>query len=512
MPSENTKRIAKNTLMLYFRMLFLMIITLYTSRIKLQALGVEDFGILNVVGGFVVMFAVVSKSLSSAASRFLNFEMGKGKNGRLSTVFSTILVIHIALAVIIAILTEGLGVWFVNNKMVIPHERLGAANWVFQFSVLTFCFNLITVPYNATIIAHEQMKIYAYIGLLEGVVKLLICYLILISPIDRLVFYSFLMFLLQFIVRNIYRLYCRKHYPETKQGIVYDKTLLKEVFSFAGWNTIGASANILRNQGISILLNLFGGPVINAARGVANQVLHAIEGFVSNFLVAINPQITKSYARGDRNYMIMLVFRSSRLSYFMMLLLGLPIFLNTDYILRLWLKTVPEYSVIFVQLTLIFHMIEVISRPLVTVQLATGNIRNYQLIVGGLSLMNLPVSYVLLKLGAIPEVVYFVAITLSVCMLIARLIMLRKMIDFDVLSFIKNVIINVLIVTVVSAPLPWLLSKHMDESFLSLCIVTAACLLISGLTVYFIGFTKDERTLAVKAMNRITRRIKDRNK
>lgn len=512
MPSENTKRIAKNTLMLYFRMLFLMVITLYTSRVKLQALGVEDFGILNVVAGFVVMFAVVSKSLSSAASRFLNFEMGKGEKGRLSTVFSTILVIHLVLAVVIAILAEGFGIWFVNHKMVIPPERLGAANWVFQFSVLTFCFNLITVPYNATIIAHEQMKIYAYIGLLEGVVKLLICYLILISPIDRLVFYSFLMFLLQFAVRNIYRLYCRKHYPETKQKIVYDKSLLKEVFGFAGWNTIGASANILRNQGITILLNLFGGPIINAARGVANQVLHAIEGFVSNFLVAINPQITKSYARDDRRYMMMLVYRSSRLSYFMMLLLGLPIFFNTEYILRLWLKTVPDYSVVFVQLTLIFHMIEVISRPLVTVQLATGNIRNYQLIVGGLSLLNLPISYVLLKFGAIPEVVYFVAISLSVCMLVARLIMLRKMIRFDVWSFVKKVVINVLVVTAVSVPIPWLLCHYLKESFASLCIVTLACLLVSGLAVYYIGFTKDERQLTVKAVHRIVEKMKKRKK
>lgn len=491
--SANNKRIAKNTLVLYVRMLFLMAISLYTSRVILQALGVEDFGIYNVVGGFVALFAVLSKSLSGAASRFLNFEMGRKNDERLSLVFSTTLNIQIILALIIVLLAEIFGLWFINNKMVIPYDRLYAANWVFQFSVLTFCFNLIMIPYHAAIIAHERMGVFAYISIFEGVAKLTICYLVMISPIDRLVFYSILMFGIQFIVIGMNQVYCKHHFLECRFMLIYDKPLLKEIFSYATWNMIGSSAAILRNQGGNVLINLFGGPVVNASRAISNQVLHAVRGFVDNFMIALKPQITKSYASGDWNYMMKLVYQGSRLSYYMLLVLCLPIFVNTDYLLHLWLQTVPDHSVSFVQLTLIFTMIESISSTLITAQLATGKIRNYQIIVGGIQMLNLPVSYVILKMGGVPETILYVAIFFSVCCLLARLYMLRSMIPFSAFDFLKYVVWKIIIVSLFATVIPFLLNMVLSKSLLTFLFVSLLCILCAILSVLYVGCNYRER-------------------
>lgn len=491
--SVNNKRIAKNTLVLYVRMLFLMAISLYTSRVILQALGVEDFGVYNVVGGFVALFGILSKSLSSAASRFLNFTMGRGDKEQLADVFSTTFFIHAVLAVMIAILAEFVGVWFVNEKMVISPERLMAANWVFQFSVLTFCLNLITVPYHAAIIAHERMSVFAYISIFEGGGKLLICYLVMVSPIDRLVCYAILMLLIHvgIIFMNIW--YCRRHFEECLLRSVYNKSLLKEIFCFASWNMIGSSSAILRNQGNNILINLFFGPVVNAARAVANQVLHAVNSFVENFYIALKPQITQSYANGNRSYMMTLIFQGSRLAYYMLLLLCMPILMNTDYLLHLWLKTVPDNSVLFVQLTLVFTMIESISSPLITAQLATGKIRNYQLVVGGLQILNVPFSYVLLKLGGSPETILYVAILISVICLCTRLYMLRTDIHLNVRLFVVKVLLNIFIVSIVSVIIPILLQLILKESFMSFVLLSFACLISTAFSIFFVGCNKSER-------------------
>lgn len=491
--SANSKRIAKNTLVLYVRMLFLMAISLYTSRVILQALGVDDFGIYNVVGGFVALFAVLSKSLSSAASRFLNFTMGRGDKEKLADVFSTTFIIHAALAVIIAILAGFIGLWFVNEKMVISPDRLEAANWVFLFSVLTFSLNLVTVPYHAAIIAHERMSVFAYISIFEGVGKLLICYLVMVSPIDRLICYAILMFLIHVGITFMNIWYCRGHFEECILRSVYDKSLLKEIFGFASWNMIGSSSAILRNQGGNILLNLFFGPVVNAARAVANQVLHAVHAFVDNFFMALKPQITQSYAKGDWEYMMTLIYKGSRFSYYLLLVLCLPILLNTDYLLHLWLKKVPDHSSLFVQLTLVFTMLESISSPLITAQQATGKIRDYQLVVGGLQIMNLPVSYVLLKMGGVPETILYVAIFLSICCLCARLYMLRKGIRLNVGDFVNRVIINALAVSVVALIVPCILLFMFKESLLSFFIITMASLLCSTCSILYIGCKKEER-------------------
>ena len=493
--TANNKRIAKNTLVLYVRMLFLMAIGFYTSRVILEALGVEDFGIYNVVGGFVALFAILSRSLSGAASRFLNFEMGRGNTEKLSKVFSTTVSIQIFLALIIAIIAEIFGMWFVNNKMVIPPDRLYATNWVFQFSVLTFCANLLMVPYHAAIIAHERMNVFAYISIFEGIAKLLICFFLYVSPTDKLILYCILMFLIQVVVCLANYIYCIRKFKECKYHFVKDKSLILQIFSYATWNTIGTSSAILRNQGGNVLINLFAGPTVNAARAVANQVLHAVHGFVENFLVALKPQITKSYASGDRDYMMMLIYQGSRLSFYMLLLLCLPILINTEYLLHLWLKTVPDHSVLFVQLTLVFSMIESISNPLITAQLATGKIRDYQLVVGGLQMMNFPVSYVCLKLGAIPETILIVAIVIGVLCLFFRLWMLRKMISINIGDFANKVLLNCICVTIVSIILPFFIRQNMPESFLALIIITLISLMCSTISILFVGCQKSERQL-----------------
>lgn len=504
---QNNKRIAKNTLLLYVRMFFMMAVSLYTSRVVLNALGVEDFGIYNVVGGVVAMFSMLSGSLSAAISRFITYELGKGNQEKLTSIFSSAVTIQLGLGLVILLVAEAVGVWFLNVKMNIPEERIVAANWVFQLSILTFIINLVSIPYNAAIIAHEKMSAFAYISIVLAVGKLIIAYLVIVSPIDTLIFYASLMCALAIIVRFIYGSYCKCHFLECTYHFIWDKNLLKQMFGFAGWNFIGASSAVLRDQGGNIVINLFCGPTVNAARGIASQVNNAINGFVINFMMALNPQITKSYASGDRDYMMRLIYQGARLSFYMLLLLSLPVLINTHYILVLWLKIVPEHAVNFVQLILIFAMCESISQPLITAMLATGKIRNYQLIVGGLQILNLPVSYVLLRLGCFPETVMIVAIVLSLACLLARLILLRKMIGLSARKYIKKVCLNILIVTVISAILPALVSWYADETFLNfllICLLALTCTLFS---VFFVGCNKDERSFVFSKIQSLKQRF-----
>lgn len=493
--SENSKRIAKNTLLLYFRMLLTMMVSLYTSRVVLQALGVEDYGIYNVVGGVVAMFSMLSGSLSAAISRFIAFELGRNNLDNLKKVFSSAVTIQIALSFIIVLLAETIGLWFLNNKMVIPDERMIAANWVYQFSIFTFAVNLISIPYNATIIAHEKMSAFAYISILEVIGKLVVAFTIVIFPVDKLIYYGFLLMLIALIICSVYGYYCKRHFNECTYQFIFDKLLLKQMFGFAGWNFIGASSAVLRDQGGNIVMNLFCGPVVNAARGIAMQVNHAIHGFVANFMTALNPQITKSYASGNHDYMMMLIFQGARLSFYMLLILSLPVIINAQYILQLWLGVVPEHTALFVQLILIFAMSESISSPLITAMLATGKIRNYQLIVGGLQMMNLPVSYFCLKAGLIPETVIIVAIIISQCCLAARLILLRKMIQLPVSQYLKKVYLNVIVVSFIAVMVPSLIHHYTTCNLLQFIVNCIICLISTVIVIYFIGCTKQERHL-----------------
>lgn len=491
--SNNNKRIAKNTLLLYFRMLFMMIVSLYTSRVILNALGVEDFGIYNVVGGVVAMFTVISGSLSAAISRFITYELGKGDRSKLNHIFSASVSIQLFLSLIIVVLIESIGVWFLNAKMTIPEDRMMAANWVLQFSIITFIINLISVPYNAAIIAHERMSAFAYISILEVVCKLGIAFFITLSPIDNLIFYAILTCGVSLLIRFTYGNYCKKHFTECHFHFYWDKSLLKRMFSFAGWNFIGSSASILRDQGVNVVLNLYCGPVVNAARGISMQVNNAIMGFVNNFMIALNPQITKSYASGNYKYMMELIYQGSRLSFYMLLVLSMPIIINTEFLLHIWLKIVPNYTVCFVQLTLILAMVESISNPLVTAMLATGKIRNYQIIVGGLNLMNFPLSYMLLNFGFSPYSTLVLAIIIALGCLMLRLWLLRGMIGLSALKFVKSVLINVLIVAILASIIPLLYHIYIVLNIYTFLANVFVCLVSSVLTILYIGCSSQER-------------------
>lgn len=505
--TENNKRIAKNTLLLYFRMLFLMAVSLYTSRVVLNALGVEDFGIYNVVGGVVAMFSVLSGSLSAAISRFITYELGKGNQENLNKIFSSAVTIQLILSGIIILLAETIGMWFLNAKMNIPEVRMEAANWVFQFSILTFAINLISIPYNASIIAHEKMSAFAYISILEAVGKLTIAYLITIAPIDKLIFYAILMCVVALVVRFTYGNYCKRHFSECTYHFVWDKQLLKQMFGFAGWNFIGASSAVLRDQGGNVVINLFCGPAVNAARGIASQVNNAVNQFVVNFMTTLNPQITKSYAAGNKEYMMTLIFQGARLSFYMLLLLSLPILVNTHYILVLWLKIVPEHAVFFVQLILIFALSESISQPLITAMLATGKIRNYQIIVGGLQMMNLPISYILLRLGYFPEVVIVIAICISQCCLAARLILLRGMIGLSITKYLKNIYLNIIIVSIIAVILPLISAYYIKESFINFILISLIAIICTLSSIYFIGCNNQEREFIHQKLGTIKSKI-----
>ena len=507
--SENTKRIAKNTLMLYGRMLFSMVVSLYTSRVVLNTLGVVDYGIYGVVGGFVSMFSLISSSLSSAVSRFLTFELGRGDQDRLNKAFSTSLLIHIVLAIAVLVIAETVGVWFVNNKMTIPSDRLYAANWVFQASIFSFMFGLFSVPYNASIVSHEKMSAFAYIGILDTVLKLLIVLFIAYSHwhFDKLIVYAMLLVVVSITLQCIYLVYCRKHFEECRLRISFDKGFWKEISSFAGWNFIGCTAGLLKEQGINVLLNIFVGPILNAARGIASTVNGAVVTFVNGFMTALNPQITKSYASSDYEYTFSLVKRGARFSFYILLLFGLPIILEGDFILTLWLGQYPEHSLNFVRLVLLLSLVETLSNTLITLQLATGNIRNYQIFVGGTLLLNFPLSYMFLKHEYPPEYVYIVAVLVSFICLFLRLFFLRKMASLSIKGYLKEVLFNVIVVFILALVIPLIVHLIMGGGWLRFLIVSIVSIICSIISILFVGCSKVERNFLIVKLRSILTRL-----
>lgn len=508
---ENTKRIAKNTLMLYIRMLFGMLVSLYTSRVILQALGVEDYGIYNVVGGFVAMFSMISLSLSSATSRFLTFELGRRDIEKLKKVFSTSLYIHMSLAVIIVLLSESFGLWFLNTRLTIPPERIYAANWVFHASILSFVFGLLSVPFNASIISHERMDIFAYIGILDIILRLLAVLFIAYSSCihDRLIVYSSLLVLISISIQIFYMWFCRTHFAECKDIKYFSKECFREMSSFATWNFIGCTAGLLKDQGVNILLNIFFGPVLNAARGIASTVNNAISSFANNFMTALNPQITKSYASGDYDYMNSLVERGSRFSFYIMFIFILPVMLETEFILNLWLGSYPEYTISFVRLVLVVSAIDILSNTLINLQSATGRIRNYQIAVGGMLMMNFPLSYICLKLEFSPLSVYFVAIVVALSCFILRLIFLRRMVNkFSMSVYLKNVLLNVLKVVVIASFIPVIVSLIMKDGWSRVFILIPLSLLCAIISIYNFGCSSSERTFISEKLSLVCKKLR----
>lgn len=491
--SANNKRIAKNTLILYVRMLFLMAISLYTSRVILRALGIDDYGIYNVVGGFVSMFSVLRSGLTSATQRFITYDLGKGDKKELRKTFSTCVTIFVLISLLILTIAEIGGIWFLSNKLVIPEERMTAANWVFQLSLLTLVIHLLSNPYNALIIAHEKMNAFAYISIYEGVAKLLVAYAITYTTYDRLVLYSILLCLIQFTMRIFYGIYCKRNFQESKLLFYWNWGKIKEIYSFTGWAMFGGLAHIGFTQGLNVLLNMFFNPAVNAARGISVQIQHVVNNFVNNFQTAVNPQIIKSYAHGDKSQVYKLIYASSKYSYFLLLLLSLPIMIESDQILGLWLVEVPEYTAIFFRLIIITTAIDCISNPIMRAVDATGIIRNYQIVVGGLLLLIVPVSYIVLRLGAPPYSVFLVHIILGVLAFLARLYMAKSLIGISALTFLRKVLMRCFIVTILSVVAPLLLYFSYSTSFTRLFFLVLFSLISVVFSIYVIGLESGER-------------------
>ena len=505
--SANNKRIAKNTLMLYIRMLFTMGVSLFTSRVILQSLGVEDYGIYNVVGGFVTMFTFLNGGMVASTQRYLNFEIGKGDKEKLSRVFSTSLQIHGIIALIIIILSETVGLWFLYEKLVIPDERMNAAFWVYQCSIIACVVNIMSVPYNADIVAHEKMSAFAYISILEVSLKLFIVYLLYISPWDRLIVYAILLLAVQLLIRWIYASYCNRCFPESHYHHHVDKSLLKEMSSFAGWGMFGGLANVLYSQGLNILLNLFFGPVVNAARGIAVQVQSAVHGFVGNFQMALNPQITKNYAAGNFPQMHSLIFRSARFSFFLLFLLTLPIIIEAEYILTLWLKTPPADAVIFTQCVLMVSLLYTMSNPCIIANQATGKVKVYQIVVGTTLLLIVPISYVALLMGAPAYSVFIVHFVMECVAQFFRMFLLRKLINLPISAYLKHIYLPVFVVIISSSIIPIYIHNLMSSGFIRLIVVGGISVISVSLTVLYIGLTSSERSFIYDKIKTIKNKV-----
>lgn len=473
-----------------------MLVMLYTSRIVLNSLGIENYGIYNVVGGVVSLFSCLKNSMITATQRYMTFEIGRGDSMRLNSVFSSSLLIHLGIGVMVLLLCESIGVWFLNHKMVIPQDRLFAANIVFHLSVLDLFLNLLNVPYNAIIIAFEKMSAFAYISIVNVILKLLIAFMLFLSPIDILVWYAILMLIVSILNNWIYWLYCKKNIKNisfNRSNI--NKALGRELFLFASFSFIGDLAVICYTQGLNVLLNVFFGPIINAARGIAVQVQGAIGSFSGNFQMAINPQITKSYAKGDLTYMRTLVFASSRYSCFLLLVISLPILIDTDYILKLWLDIVPRHSVMFVRLMLLITLIFALSNPPAITVHATGKIKSYQLVIGGINLLILPISYLVLAYGGAPESVFVINLLVLILGLYVRLLYLMPIFKMRLSYYCMEVLMPILIVSLVSAFIPLILFFNLSESWVRLGMIILSSVLSVCVSVYVYGMTSVERAV-----------------
>ena len=508
MTVSNNKRIAKNTAMLYIRMLLTMAVSLYTSRIILNTLGVEDFGIYNVVGGFVTMFGFLNSAMASATQRFLSFEIGRKDLKQLHNVFSMSVNIHLLIAFIILILAETIGLWFLNTQLTIPPERLIAAKWVYQFSILALIVNMLSVPYNAAIIAHERMNIFAWVSIIEVSLKLLIVFMLQWFGFDKLKFYAILVFTVALFIRMIYGIYCSRNFEESRFRIYWDRQLFKTLASYAGWNLWGNIASVVMGQGINVLLNIFFGPVVNAARGIAFQVRAAMNSFMQSFQMAMNPQIIKSYASGDRKYMHQLVFQGAKYSFFLLFMLSLPVLLETEYILKLWLKTVPEHTTVFTRLVLINILIDSISGPLMTAAQASGKIKLYQGVVGGLLIFNLPVSYLFLKLDFPPEITLYVSIGISIIALFSRLKIISPLVNLNILDYLKEVVFKIIPVILTAFIIPFILIINLNEGFIRLIVSGFSSLIFVGISIYFIGLKKTEQQFLKSKLKQVLYKIR----
>ena len=512
MPSaepQNTKykRMAKNAGMLYIRMLLTMAVTLYTSRVVLQTLGVDDFGIYSVVAGFVTMLGFLNSAMSSATQRFLSFELGKPGDKDMRGIFSMSLNIHVLIAVFVLVLGETVGLWFVKTQMTIPADRMLAAEWVFHFALLSFMVTIVSVPYNALIIAHERMSVFAWVSIIDVTLKLLIVFMLSWFGMDKLILYAVLSLAVVFIVFMVYRSYCKIRFKESRFRLYWDKKLFNIMLSYTGWNLWGNVAAVMSGQGVNVLLNIFFGPSVNAARAIAMQVSAALNSFVQNLQVAINPQIIKSYAADDMTYMHRLVCYGAKYNFFVLLLLSLPVLNNVEEILSVWLAVVPEGTAIFAQLVIYTILIDSLSPSLMTAAQATGHIKLYQFVVGGILLLNVPASYIILKAGGAPQTVFYVAIILSIIALFARIQLISKLVNMKKRRYIIDAVMPVISVSILVFALNKYIESHFAVSLFGflLSVVTSGVLVV--IAIFFVGLKKSERALLSRVFLNIKNRI-----
>ena len=490
--SNNNRRILKNTLFLYFRMILTLGVSLYTSRVVLNTLGVEDFGIYSIVGGVVTMMIFLSGAMSSATQRFLSFELGKNDTLQLHNVFKMSVNIHLLIVVIVVIVLETVGLWFLNTHLVIPAERLAAANWVFHCAVFSFCCVIMGVPYNAAIIAHEKMSAFAYISIADVCLKLIMVFILQQGLGDRLENYALLMAFVNVFILGCYFVYARCNFVTTRYQWFWEPSLFKTLLSYTGWNLFGNLASVATNQGVNILLNVFFGATVNAARAIAFQVNAAMMGFVSSLHTSINPQIVKSYAANDYQYMQKLVFSGARYSFFLLFFLAIPILLQTNVILTVWLGVVPDYTVNFVRLVIVDSLIISLSGTLMTAFQARGRIKKYQIIVGLIIMCNLPISYIFLKMGFDASVAMVISIMISLVALFARVILLSQHFDYIINSFMA-LLLRVLVVSIGSLLFALVLPVYNGAPILSFILTCVGCWSITLVFIIFFGLTGVER-------------------
>lgn len=505
---HNKKRIAVNTLFLYLRMLMTMSIGLFTTRIVLAALGESDYGIYNVVGGFVAMFGMLSASMAAAAQRFLSYEIGKGENGDIKSTFTNSILIHIILALVILVIGETAGVWFVNTQLNIPECRYHTANIVYQYSLATFLINILSVPYNAALIAFEKMKAFAYVSILEALAKLSIAYYLVITSSDKLLLYALLQAIVAILIRVLYSWYVKRNIKECKCTWRFYKPQLKEMLSFAGWNMFGATAGVVNGGGINVLLNVFFGTIVNAARGIAMQVQNAVSSFVFNFQLAMSPQIIKTHAAGDDEEMFELIFKGARYSFILMLFLSVPVLFEAQYLLNIWLVETPEHTVRFLQISLVGSLSNALSQPLSYAMHASGKVRNYQIVCGTTSIMCLPATYLILKFGGSPESAFISVAVFALLFIIAQLFMLRPMIGISIKDFVLKVIMRSYALFGISLVLPFFVYICCDDSFLSFLIIGIISVLSVLLCSYTFGVDADERLMIKNKVKSIIQKIK----
>lgn len=484
-----------------------MLVSLYTSRVILNALGVNDYGIYNVVGGFVALSSIVTGSLSAACSRFITFSLGRDNKEEQNKIFSMSMMIMMGLSLLIMIVVEIVGIWFLTEKLNIPAERLEAAHWVFQCSVVSFVINLLSMPYNACIIAHEKMSVFAYITILDAAFKLGIAWGLLITPFDKLITYAILFLFISIIIRFVYTIYCKRHFEECHIVMVYDKRLASEMFSFAGWSFVGCSAQVLLTQGVNIITNLFFNVASNAARGVASQLEGAVRHLVNNFMMALNPQITKTYAAGEHDYTLKLVYQGAKFSFFLSLFFAVPFLFEMDYILRLWLKNYPAEAPTFARLTIAIILADVLSLPIITANAASGKVKKYQLVVGGYNMLIFPIVYVCFLAGLPAYSAYVVHFLVFFTNLFVRIRLMRGILPITYSGYIRNVFYKITPVFILCMILPYLVTSYMDEGLIRLAVLVTATIIELPILIFYIGLRKNERERIIAiAKNKLLKR------